>query len=218
MQITRRIGSFIISIFFAEIMLGLFCLSCSSRQKGYSVTMPKKDSKATENQDSNQAANPAVIYDDDDFFDLIQKIESGEYEPEPVREEEIVEPEPIVIPEGDILEIKENLFITQINDIYFNFESYKDKTIIVEGMFTYFVSYFDDAKCPAVYRLGPGCCGNDGWGGFLLDYNGKYPSENDWIRVTGKPYIKETNGFADLYLKVLSIEVKSERGAEFVRQ
>ena len=212
MQITRRIGSFRLLLLAADIMIVLFGASCSSRQKGYSVSLQKKDSN------ENQTSNPAVIYDDDEFFDLIQKIESGEYEPEPVREEEIVEPEPIVIPEGDILEIKENFFITQINDIYFNFESYAKKTIVVEGMFTYFVSYFDDSKVPAVYRLGPGCCGNDGWGGFLLDYSGKFPEENEWIRVTGKPYIKETNGFADLYLKVLSIEVKSERGAEFVRQ
>ena len=216
MQITRRIGSFLLV---SEILI-IFCTSCSSRQKGYSVSLAKKnDSKVSgQSLDSNQNSNPAVVYDDDEFFDLIQKIESGEYEPEPVREEEVVEPEPIVIPEGDILEIKENLFITQINDIYFNFDSYKNKTIIVEGMFTYFISYFDDAKCPAVYRLGPGCCGNDGWGGFLLDYAGKYPEENEWIRVIGTPYIKETNGFADLYLKVMSIEVKTERGAEFVRQ
>ena len=121
MQITRRIGSFRLLLFAADIMIVLFGASCSSRQKGYSVSLQKKDSN------ENQTSNPAVIYDDDEFFDLIQKIESGEYEPEPVREEEIVEPEPIVIPEGDILEIKENLFITQINDIYFNFESYAKK-------------------------------------------------------------------------------------------
>jgi len=225
---------------FLVLFLILFTLSCSQKQKGYSVTFSdnkskmdkfyeektsqEKNAKGKEKQEESQSSeqggnassNPAVIYNDDEFFDFIEKIESGEIVPEPPRNQEIVEPEPLEIPEGDILEIKEDLFITQINDIYFNYERYKEKTIIVEGMFTYFVSYFDDSKFPAVYRLGPGCCGNDGWGGFLLDFTGKAPEENDWVRIVGKPYLKEVDGYEDLYLKVVSMEVKQERGKEFV--
>ena len=67
MQITRRIGSFRLLLFAADIMIVLFGASCSSRQKGYSVSLQKKDSN------ENQTSNPAVIYDDDEFFDLIQK-------------------------------------------------------------------------------------------------------------------------------------------------
>ena len=121
---------------------------------------------------------------------------------------------------GDILEISEKMFITQINDIYFNFNDYRDKTIIVEGMYTVMQSWMDESiNYPAVYRLGPGCCGNDGWAGFMLQYDGEYPSYDEWIRVTGKPFLKkEKDGSVNLYLDVLSLEVKKERGKEFVNQ
>lgn len=70
--------------------------------------------------------------------------------------------------EGDVLEIGEKMFLTQISDMYCNFDHYKDKTIIVEGMYAQFYSWDGSETAPVVYRNGPGCCGNDGWGGFLL--------------------------------------------------
>ena len=118
-----------------------------------------------------------------------------------------------------VLEIGEKMFLTQINDIYYNFDDYKDKTIIVEGMYALFYSWDEDQKVPVVYRNGPGCCGNDGWGGFLLKYDGQFPNENDWICVTGTPELETTeSGYMNLNLNVTSIEVKTERGAEFVAQ
>lgn len=117
----------------------------------------------------------------------------------------------------DVLEIGEKLYIAQINDIYYNFDQYKDKTIIIEGMFTYLKSYKGDEK-PAVYRLGPGCCGNDGWGGFILDYDHEYPKPNDWIRVKGKLKMVEKNHYRDLILIIDNLEIKAERGAEYVAQ
>ena len=120
--------------------------------------------------------------------------------------------------EGDVLEIGEKMFLTQINDMYYNFDHYKDKTIIVEGMYAQFYSWDGSETAPVVYRKGPGCCGNDGWGGFLLKYDGEYPNENDWIRVTGTPELVEEGYYLNLYLNVTSLEVKTERGAEFVTQ
>lgn len=120
--------------------------------------------------------------------------------------------------EGDVLEIGEKMFLTQINDMYYNFDNYKDKTVIVEGMYALFYSWDGSATAPVVYRRGPGCCGNDGWGGFLLKYDGEYPNENDWIRVTGTPELVEEGYYLNLYLNVTSLEVKTERGAEFVAQ
>ncbi len=120
--------------------------------------------------------------------------------------------------DSDVLEIKEKMFLTQINDIYYNFDSYQDKTIIVEGMYTLLYSWDGSKRIPGVYRKGPGCCGNDGWGGFFLNYDGTLPEENDWIRVTGTPELVVEEGFTLLYLHVASIEVKEERGAEFVMQ
>lgn len=120
--------------------------------------------------------------------------------------------------DSDVLEIREKMFLTQINDIYYNFDAYKDKTIIVEGIYTLLYSWDGSERIPGVYRRGPGCCGNDGWGGFFLKYDGVLPKENDWIRVTGTPELEVGENFITLYLNVTSIEIKEERGAEFVMQ
>lgn len=120
---------------------------------------------------------------------------------------------------GEVLEIGEKLFITQINDIYYNFEDYKDKTIVVEGMFTYLTNFKKEKK-PAVYRRGPGCCNNDGWGGFILELNQDPPKDNDWIRVSGKlKLVTDKSGrYRDLYLVADEIIVKEQRGLEEVLQ
>jgi len=119
--------------------------------------------------------------------------------------------------DSDLIEITEKMFLTQINDIFYNIDEYKGKTIKVEGMYT-------NAEDPNggiihfVYRNGPGCCGNDGWGGFLLNYDGAYPKDNDWIEVVGTPEIIKDGDYTDLYLNVTSIIVKEERGEEYVYQ
>lgn len=117
-----------------------------------------------------------------------------------------------------MLEIGEKMFLTQISDMYCNFDRYKDKTIIVEGMYAQFYSWDGSETAPVVYRNGPGCCGNDGWGGFLLKYDGEFPNENDWIRVTGHPELVTEGYYTNLYINVASLEVKAERGTEFVTQ
>ena len=120
--------------------------------------------------------------------------------------------------DGNTLIISEKMFLTQINDIFYNFDLYKDKTIVVEGMYMLFFNQDGVQDTPAVYRRGPGCCGNDGWGGFLLKYDGDYPEDNAWIKVTGTPELVNNEYFPDLYLNVSSIEVLEERGEEFVSQ
>ncbi|WFA08936.1 hypothetical protein [Tissierella sp. Yu-01] len=120
--------------------------------------------------------------------------------------------------DSEIIEINEKVFLAQIDDIYYNYEDYKDKTIKLEGMYGVFYSWDGESSASVVYRNGPGCCGNDGWGGFLLNYDGEYPSENDWIEVIGKPELVANDEFMDLYLNVISIKVMEVRGAEFVSQ
>lgn len=123
------------------------------------------------------------------------------------------------VSDENTLVIGEKLFIMQINEMYYNIENYEDKTIVVEGMYGIFK---DEATYPSgvpiVFRYGPGCCANDGWGGFFLHYDGEPPKENDWIRVTGKPEIVINGYYHDLYLNVTSLEVLTERGAETVTQ
>lgn len=85
-------------------------------------------------------------------------------------------------------------------------------------MFSLFPDENGEKRIPAVYRRGPGCCGNDGWGGFLLFYDGELPKENDWIEVVGTPEIVKKDQFVELFLNVTSIQVLNQRGSEFVEQ
>ncbi len=124
-----------------------------------------------------------------------------------------------IIDNKNIMEIREKMFIAQIEDIYYNIEDFKDKYIKIEGMYSVVEPEEGDiGKVHFVYRNAPGCCGNDGWAGFMLNYDGEYPNTNDWIQVVGTPEIIKNGVYEDLYLNVISIEVMEERGAEFVNQ
>lgn len=174
------------------LFVGLSLSSCGEAKKGF-------DAKPTENVKSDNSSSNTQV--DPNI--------SGKHQ---------VNPEDLKS-DDDVLEVKERVFLAQINDIYSNFQDYEKKTIIVEGMFSHFKSSDEQNDIPVVYRRGPGCCGNDGWGGFLLKYEGALPKENDWIKVIGKPLLEKTEkGYYNLYLKVESIEVLSKRGAEYVKQ
>lgn len=119
---------------------------------------------------------------------------------------------------ADVLEIGETMFLSQINDLYFNLEDYEDKTVVVEGMYGTSIGTFDGISTPIVYRFGPGCCGDDGQAGFILHYDGELPEKDDWIRVIGTPELGMLDQRVALFLNVLSLEVKKERGIETVMQ
>jgi len=116
--------------------------------------------------------------------------------------------------EEDIVEIKEKMFIAQINDIYLNPDDYKGKKIRLEGFHD--IVEADGETVHGVIRNGPGCCGNDGVAGFEFVWDGEYPKENEWLRVTGYIEIINEDGYDYLYLKATEVEVLEERGAEFV--
>lgn len=134
--------------------------------------------------------------------------------------------------------IGEKLFLTQIDDIYNNYQRYEDKTVVVEGMLGNFTEWDDSFSNAVVFRNGPGCCGNDGWGGFFLPdmeakkegdsviycYKGEQDIElDDWIRVTGKPELYEgtdTEGTKKYYLFLAVDKIENfkdnHRGADYV--
>ncbi|RRC94150.1 hypothetical protein EII25_01325 [Erysipelotrichaceae bacterium OH741_COT-311] len=118
--------------------------------------------------------------------------------------------------DSNIIVVTEKLFLSQINDIYYNFSDYENKTIVVEGMYTLFSNEDKSKVVPVVFREGPGCCGNDGWGGFLLNIEPQDLPDKEWIKVTGKPYLEKEDGYTNLFLEVESIEVTLPRGKEFV--
>jgi uncharacterized membrane protein YcgQ (UPF0703/DUF1980 family) len=123
---------------------------------------------------------------------------------------------------ADAVEIKEKMFISQVNDVYLNTEDYLGKIIKLEGIFKQDEGYTKTYSF--VLRYGPGCCGYDGNAGFEVSWvNEKvnpYPVVDSWVEATGvlKSY-EEDDGFMKyLYLDLISLNVLSKRGAEMVYQ
>ena len=122
---------------------------------------------------------------------------------------------------GDVIEIKEKMFISQVNDVYLNKDDYLGKTIKLEGLFKVEQGY-DKSYC-FVLRYGPGCCGFDGNVGFEVAWDKEkekpYPGEDSWVEATGelKTY-KEDDSMEYLYLDLVSLNVLNERGSETVMQ
>ncbi|MDR0638641.1 MAG: hypothetical protein LBG27_07055 [Spirochaetaceae bacterium] len=133
-----------------------------------------------------------------------------------------------------VIEIKEKMFIAQTNDIYLNSEDYLGKTIRLEGLFKT-EQYAGEEAAPYcfVLRYGPGCCGYDGSAGFEVAWAPrtgisndpqvsvlapKYPKEDDWVEAVGTLSTYEEDGYPYIYLQLTSLNVKKDRGAEFVSQ
>ncbi len=121
----------------------------------------------------------------------------------------------------DTVEITEKMFVAQTNDIYYNAVDYLGKTISYEGIF----GYYDDPEAGqrfySVIRYGPGCCGIDANAGFEVRWDDsvespEYPEQNDWVKVVGVLEEYEDMGRKFLRLRLISLTVLEERGAEFV--
>jgi uncharacterized membrane protein YcgQ (UPF0703/DUF1980 family) len=124
-------------------------------------------------------------------------------------------------PDKGVIEIKEKMFLAQVNDVYLNPEDYLGKTIKLEGLFKEEQGY-DKSYC-FVLRYGPGCCGNDGNVGFEVAWAKEdtqpYPAVDSWVEATGKLKTYEEDGYNQyLYLDLSSLNVLSKRGAETVLQ
>jgi len=119
---------------------------------------------------------------------------------------------------GDWIVIKEKMFIAQTNDIYFNTEDYLGKTIQYEGIFDIYEDPDSGEKYYTVIRYGPGCCGDDSNAGFEVEWDGGYPSQNDWVEVVGVLEKYEEGEDKYLRLALTSLTVLPTRGAEYVSQ
>jgi uncharacterized membrane protein YcgQ (UPF0703/DUF1980 family) len=121
----------------------------------------------------------------------------------------------------DVIDIKEKMFISQVNDVYVNPEDYMGKTIKLEGIFTMEQGY-DKSYC-FVLRYGPGCCGYDGNVGFEVAWDKEkekpYPREDSWVEATGELKSYEEDEYSKfLYLDLVSLNVLDKRGMETVMQ
>ncbi|MDR0382389.1 MAG: hypothetical protein LBH50_00195 [Spirochaetaceae bacterium] len=119
-----------------------------------------------------------------------------------------------------LIEIKEKMFITQLNDIYLNAEEYIGRRIKLEGLFK--TDYYTGSIEPYcfVLRYGPGCCVGDGTAALEVrwpnDGGTLYPVEDDWVEAVGVLDYYEEDGYPYLYVSLSSLTVLDERGAERV--
>lgn len=119
------------------------------------------------------------------------------------------------------VDVREKMFLTQMTELYINIPDYLGKTIALEGMLDVFTDEATGTVYHSVYRKSPGCCGNDGYTGLEVvwdDPAATYPNLNDWVRVVGVLEQYEEGGAPYLRLRLISLEVKAERGLEFVTQ
>lgn len=112
------------------------------------------------------------------------------------------------------MEITEEMFVTQINDIYLNSEEYMNQNIKLQGY--YLTVEYNGTIYSNVVRNGPGCCTNDDLAGFEFRWDGEMPEENDWIEVVGTLVWVEEGGEQFLCLNLSSLTVLEERGLERV--
>jgi len=124
--------------------------------------------------------------------------------------------ETVSAPKGDEVFIKDKMFIAQTNDIYYNPENYKDKTIRYEGIFEVYNIPETGEEYYAVIRYGPACCEDDETAGFEVVWDGEYPEKNDWVSAAGILEQYEENGALYFRLVLSSLEVLPTRGEEHV--
>jgi uncharacterized membrane protein YcgQ (UPF0703/DUF1980 family) len=120
--------------------------------------------------------------------------------------------------DGEVFEIREKMFVSQVNDIYLNAEDYLGKVISYEGIFKEDAYPEMDAVYYYVVRYGPGCCGTDSNPGFEVIWDGDYPKQDEWVEATGILEAYEEDGYQYLRLQLSSLEVMDVRGEEYVSQ
>ncbi|MBR3696852.1 MAG: hypothetical protein IKM97_01045 [Clostridia bacterium] len=115
---------------------------------------------------------------------------------------------------SNIVEITDNFFIEQTNDLYINLNDYIGKTIKIEGL----IYSYEDSNgdiCYAVVRNTPGCCGSDGLAGLDIRYDEDYPEEDTWVEVIGLVGSDTVYGSKIPAIQVSSLTLK-EKGTTFV--
>lgn len=241
MKSKRKIKNFKILIF---ILISLFTINACDKiteleESVASKIIQKKMSEGSEtrSQNNDSSLGDIIAYESEFLYESEVKAGNEGYiimeaitEEEKVEETSAEHPYNIYnFPYIKNINIGQDKFLTQINTIRKNIDKYLESVVTVEGMYGTYISHDNSLTYPIVYRNGPGCCGNDDYDGFLLiNVENAYKGDealrlNDWIKVTGTPFMHEhTNNVGEkeyyLFLVATSIDrldLKS-RGAEMV--
>lgn len=127
---------------------------------------------------------------------------------------DVIAMENLMAENREVLNVNEESFLTQVEEIYRNAEKFQGQLVNIQG-FIYSCKN-NQGDFYYVVRKSPGCCGNDGLTGFEIIGDIDYPDDNQWVDVSGKITIDEDENGKYLYIKVDNIEEKNERGLEFV--
>ena len=127
--------------------------------------------------------------------------------------------------ETGILEVRENMFLTQIDNIYLNYRDYLGRTIKLEGFFMH--DSWGDDNWFLVVRGIPDCCGEGAYTGFEVswdpDYRGihqnpdisRWPETGEWVEAIG--VLGHYNYMGDrLFLALTELNILETRGQDFV--
>lgn len=123
---------------------------------------------------------------------------------------------PNIAEKDGVIEIGDDFYLTHLMHLFNNFEEYKDKKIKIEGMYSKFQSLDKTLTIQAVYRKAPGCCGDDGWGGLYIEYDGVSPQPDEWVEVIGSVRFSKDNNQYGVILVADSLKILAKRGKEFV--
>lgn len=182
-------------------------------------------SESDESNADNVNLSNEIKAKNEDYIILMEKTEE-----EKVEETSAEHPYPTYnFPSSKVINIGNDKFLTQINTIRKNIDKYEEATITLEGLYGKYISHDNSLTQYMVYRNGPGCCGNDDYDGFLLinienAYTDPEPLRlNDWIRVTGTPFMyehKNNLNEEEKYLFLIATSIKKmdlkTRGPEMV--
>jgi len=109
-----------------------------------------------------------------------------------------------------VIEFTDSTYMANLNDIYANYDEYKDKTVKYKGLVYY---WEDDIKIIGRKYY---CCGTDA---FVVGFESvgfeEMPEENSWVEVEGIVKVKEENNEMVPYIEILNI-AGTEPGEEYV--
>lgn len=102
----------------------------------------------------------------------------------------------------------DELMLVSIPQLLRNWDAYKDKRVIVEGLISNNVEGHDDLS--AVFRYFITCCAADAIpvGLFIAREKENGPKNNDWVRVSGKVQMKKVDGYDSIFMDVEQLEKK----------
>ena len=120
--------------------------------------------------------------------------------------------------EEEIVEIREQFFVRQVEYILRNIDNFTGSTIQLEGVF---ISDTADTFAANTYHFVlrgiSDCCGGGGSVGFEVDLGGFAPPANQaWVSVTGVLEVRDSWLPDNPVLVLTSIEEPAERGQEVV--